>query len=454
MQSNPIQQRIELICEKWEDAKIYKDARIVRIKCQADEEEMVDTFYTYMIGVDTPISDIAFHFESPCMDVKQFGILLLKELEEIMEIWNKSVKDERIDYVPVHWQPDYSLQKDKNPAAMFVDNFNMLAKELNLPEGLFAVAIFKGALRNKNLVSWLQEAIKLRISAKVKFLIHDTLTDLRFANIASSSPQTIVTIPLNLNMAKAMEQVAAMGDPKDPATSYRQIFMKMINAMGAQKESEAEKWGQECIAIATSNLSKDPYWIMQIVVVNIALGNDKIRYKKKKETLEYANKAVETSIASKEYFENDVASGLLAQSLMFRGTVFFTQGNGNDAYSDFNTAFETYLKQGNILLAIEASRMAGQSAFKASQKPKGIKILAEGARLAKNCDPETARGSTYFGLLELLLQTDYMNFISPQELDGIARNIYGPDWRNIVINWKKVPDKNGLPQREQEPVNA
>lgn len=454
MQSNPIQQRIDLICEKWEDAKIYKDARIVRIVCQADEEEMVDTFYTYMIGTDTPIADIAFHFEASCGDLKQFGTLLLTELEEIMDIWNNSQKDDRIDYVPVNWKPNDSLQKDKNTAAMFVDNFNRLAKELKLPEGLFAVAIFKGALKDKNFIAWLQDAVKLRISPKVKFLIHDTVTDPRFAGVASALPPTMAAIPLNLNMPKAMEQVAAMGDPKDPGTTYRMVFMKMINAMGAQDESEAEKYGRECITMATENLSKDPYWIMQVVVVNIALGNDKIRYKKKKETLDFADKAVEAATASKEYFENSVTASMLSQGLMFRATVLFMHGNWNEAYSDFSTAFKIYYKGGNISLAIEASRMAGQSAFKASQQTKGIKILVEGARLGKNIDPEIARGSTYLGLLELLLQSNYMSFISPRELDEIARRIYGPDWRNAVVDWKKIPEKNALQQQEPEPATA
>ena len=73
MQSNPIQQRILLMCEKWEDAKKNTEARIINIRCQPDEDDMVDTFYAYMIGVDSPVTDIAFHFDSSCSDIKQFS---------------------------------------------------------------------------------------------------------------------------------------------------------------------------------------------------------------------------------------------------------------------------------------------------------------------------------------------------------------------------------------------
>lgn len=450
MQSNPIQQRIELICEKWEDAKKQKEARIVCIQCQSDELDMVDTFYTYMIGADTPIFDIAFHFDSRCYDSKDFSIALLKELEEVTDIWNNSVKDNRIDYVPVHWKPDYTLQNDKNPAALFVANFNKLAKELNLPEDLFAVAVFKGATMDKRFVSWLRSVAELHISTKVKFLIHEVVTYPQFESINIRFPSIKATIPLNLNMPKVMEQVAAMGDPNDPGISYRRTFMKMMNAMGANKESEAEKCGLECIAIATENLSKDPYWIMQVVVVNIALGNDKIRYRKKNETIAYANKAMETAIAAQAYFENDAGSGLVSQALMFRASVFFMQSAWSKAYADFSTAFELFPKQGNVPLAIEASRMAGQCAFKEGQKTKGIEILANGVRLGKSMDPDTVRGSTYSGLLNLLLQTDYHNSITPDEVHEIAQNVYGPDWIKAVRNWNKLSNEGVVQPQETE----
>ncbi|HEX5150765.1 MAG TPA: hypothetical protein VFW07_04925 [Parafilimonas sp.] len=452
MQSNPIQQRIELIGEKWEEAKANKDARIIRIKCQADEEEMVDTFYTYMIGTDTPVLDIAFHFDSACNNLNLFSTSLLKELEEVIYIWNNSRKSGNIDYVPVNWAPDYTLQKDKNPATLFVSNFNSLAKKLDLEDGLFTVAIFKRAIYDKDFIVWLQHAIKANISPAVKFLIHDTIAKPFFQKLSIELPLTISTIPLNLNMSKAMEQIASMGDPKDPATGYRREFMKMMNAMSANDENEAEKCGQKCIDIATQNLSKDPYWILQVVVVYNALGNDKIKHKKKPEALAFAHKAVETAIASKTYFDNEVPDVLMAQTLMFRGTVFFIQGDNGNAFSDFNIAFDAYKKQGNMPLAIEACRMAGKTALKNGQKINGIKVLTEGIRFGKNMDQDMVRASTYAGLFELLLQTNYNSFISTEELHGIARHAYGENWSSVINTWQKAPDVSAIKQKEIEAV--
>jgi len=455
MQSNPIQQRIDLICEKWEDAKKKKDARVVNIRCQPDEDEMVDVFYTYMIGVDSPITDIAFHFDSDCNDPRQYSTLMLDELKETMHIWNNFEKDERIEFVPVDWKPDRTLKADKNPAAMFVQNFNALAKAMNLPEGIFAVAVLKKTGNKKNFISWLKDAIEAGISKEVKFLLHDrfdipTMDEI----ILSAQGPYFVTIPLNLNMPKAMEQVAAMGDPNDPATGYRLAFMKMMNEMTAGNESKAEKAAQECIKIATNTLAKDPFWITQIVVIYTALANDKIRYKKETETLEYANKALATAKESQAFFENNVTAVLVSQTTMFRGTVYFTQGKKYEAYADFKLAFDSYKEQGNLTMAIEAARMAGESAVKFPHNEEAIQVLATAARFGENLEPKMAAATTYPGAIDILLQTNHAPYISIDELNRIVGGLFGDDWVTKVKNWKQVPDVQALKKKEREAAEA
>jgi len=126
MQSNPIQQRIESIGEHWEDAKKFKQARIVRLQCQPDEHDMIDTFYMYMIGMDTPILDISFHFDSRCIDASVYSKDLLNELNELITIWNNSEKEKGIVYVPIDWKPNFAVVDKRNPALLFVANFNRI----------------------------------------------------------------------------------------------------------------------------------------------------------------------------------------------------------------------------------------------------------------------------------------------------------------------------------------
>lgn len=444
MQSNPIQQRIEIIAEKWEEAKTQPEARIVCLRCLPDELEMADTFYTYLIAADTPVYDIGFHFDSRCLDAHNFSEALLAELAEVLEIWNQSTKDERIDYVPVNWQPEKPEQPDRNAATLFVENFNRLADGLALPDGFFAVAVFKNASLDKYFPAWLRQAAEAGIGNKVKFLVHELITEPRHQALERKYPELFAAVPLALNMPQAMEQIAAMGDPSDPATPYRQRFMQMINAMGAGKEEEAEKRGEDCLALATENIAKDPYWVMQVVVVNIALGNDKIRYKKKKETLRYADRAVEAATGATAFLDPKSAGALLSQALMFRGTAHYTQAHWKEGYEDFKTAFDLCVQQGGLPLAIEAGRMGGHCAVKSGQKKAGIELWAAGARLGQSLDAETARASTYGHLLKSLLAADYREQITTEELHGLAQKVYGEEWVNSVRGSAKLPDETAL----------
>lgn len=449
MPSNPIQQRIDMMAEKWEDIKQKKDARIIHIRCQPDEDDMVDTFYTYMVGTDSPVNDIAFHFETPCTDLKNFGNQLLNELDQYIYIWDNTEKPAGTPFVKVNWYSNRNLSPDNT--ALFIANFNALAEKLDLPDGVCLVAIIKKTVEVKNLITWIKSALDAGPSAKVRILLCDRF-DRPFMDELLHSPYAtrIATLPVNLDMPKAMEQLAAMGDPNDPATEYRQCFVKMMNAMAAGEESKAELRGQDCLSLAMKNLSRDPYWITQVVMVYIALANDKIRYKDKQKVTEYANKAVETAEASKNYFGNDLAAHLLAQALMFRGTVCFIHHKYPEAYTDYRKAFDFYESLGLVALAIEASRMCGESAVKINQKEEAAKVLAQGARMAKKMEPMAVIASTHAGILELLLRIKHDPAISMEEMDEIARPVYGEEWIQAVSNWKKVPNKEQLKKMETQ----
>jgi len=52
------------------------------IRCKRDEQDIVDTFFTYMIATDTDIMDIAFHFDAMYTNDEEYTKSLLEELKE------------------------------------------------------------------------------------------------------------------------------------------------------------------------------------------------------------------------------------------------------------------------------------------------------------------------------------------------------------------------------------
>ena len=299
MASNPIEQRIEQIVYEWDISKTDSQARVVRIFSQRDEQDIVDTFFTYMIATDTDIMDIAFHFDAMYTNDEEYTKSLLEELKETITIWNTSQKEEEQDeFEKIDWEVDYNIGKEMGWAGVFTANFNKLAEALHLLEGNYTVAILKNTNKSKNFIQWLFKCLDYGISEKVRFLVTDTVNRPVFDSLSREGKQKVYTIFLNLNMPLAMQQITSMLPPDEPSTKYRKAFISMTTAIEEEKENEAEKYGEICITEAQNLLSKDPYWLTQLVIVYTILSNDKMRYKKDKEVLEYADKAVATAIIS------------------------------------------------------------------------------------------------------------------------------------------------------------
>lgn len=57
--TNPIEQRIELLADKWTEATYRQAGCIIRILAKPEEEEMVNSFFEYMLTLDSFVDEIA-----------------------------------------------------------------------------------------------------------------------------------------------------------------------------------------------------------------------------------------------------------------------------------------------------------------------------------------------------------------------------------------------------------
>lgn len=439
-QSNPIEQRIRRLAATWEKEKYAKECKVLRLLATTEEDfDMVKVFYQYMIGVNTPVYDIAFHFETVCENVREYSQYLLDELREIIESWNMAEKETEED--PIEWQVDLSVASKENPAALFVHNFNQLARALDLDDEYFTVAIFTPEFFTPEFVQWLDLAIKAGISDRVRWIIADTAEDTFFDKISSKYSPTIRNLPVYFNMPAAMEQIAAMGSPDNPATAYRVWLMRLVNAMKSRKETDADKAGKKCIQIANDSIAKDAYWCSQEVAVLLMLGNDKMSYRKYDAALQYADEAIRSiNEKGRVYLDEKVCNSLLALSSMFRGTLLYLQKKSEASFTDYKTAGNLYEEEGNMPLAIEAYRMAGKAGLRAGMKKEAINVLAHAALLGRQIDAPTAHATTYPGVLQLLLEESYERAVSYETLNGIASHLFGENWSTIIKKWGKIPD--------------
>jgi len=440
-ESNPVQQRIEALADKWKEAIEVRKGRIIRLHCNKDELDMVDAFLWYMLGLDSLIDDIAFIIDPFFSGKEAYSRELLAMLEETIREWNETEKKPGIEYIPVDWKPDYSITDSGNPALPFVSNFNELALTLDLEDGRYTVAILPvpHAGMEKEIAAWMESALQAGIAPNVRFLIVDTMENPFYAKLNSRYPEEIVTIVPDFDMSNMMKQVAAMGDPTDPSTPYRISFMNMMEEMKKNNEKKVIREGENCIRIASENAHNNPHWLVQIVVVNIALSNEQLKYKNYRKALQRSDKAVEAAETLPEIMQGGTGMAVVAQARMSRGSVHCFFKKWKEAISDFAVAGEAYNEARNPILALEAYRMAG-FCCKRSWENDPLPYLLKGLRLVPRADKLAMQSGTLPILLKQLLEENYKEEITYEEINEIVSPVLGENWPETVKNILKAPD--------------
>ncbi len=437
-ESNPIQQRMDWLMEKWELAASIPETKLVRMHAAENEKDMVSTFYTYLLGVDTGNHDVPIVFETIYHDDEQYTKALLQELETLLDIWNNAKKDDlNIQIEPVNWQPDYALYNEDNPAYLFIENMNRLAAHLQLPAGVYLVlALRVSFVSAKSFNRWLRFALENEFSPHLKILIDDTESMPLYETICREKPDEVVVIYPELDMDNAMQQVAAMGKPDDPAVLYRQAFMQLMQAI--EKRKDASIPADRCIEIAVSNLEKSPFWIGQVIAVYAALANDQVGYKNFSKAIEYATEGVSAAEQSRRLVNDEyIYRKLMGQALMLRASLLAVARKWQAAVSDFTTAASYYTYTNDIVLAMEAWRMTGYCNRKYGDDNAAALALVKALEISKELPPHIIKVTTFPGVIELLMEISSQQHISRDEIEEAAENVYGRDWLKELMHWKQ-----------------
>lgn len=438
--SNPIQQRMELLAEKWEAVVAAPGVHIVRIHAEEEEKDMVDTFCTYLLGIDTPNRDIPVIFESIYHDDDQYSHALVEELQELVNLWNNANKDAvTVKTEPILWEADYTLTQKDNPAFLFVENMNRLTKYLSLDKGVYLVGILKVSfIEAFRFNHWLEFALKAGMNDGFKLLIYDTAANPFYHKIADKYPVEISTLQPELDMNTAMQQVAAMGNPNDPAVQYRQAFIRLMQAIEKRKEKEALQSAEDCIAIANNNLEKNSYWIGQIIAVYAALANDQVGYKNYKKAIHFSNEGVMAAEKSAQLIKDEfISRKFLGQAIMLRASLYTVNKNWEQAVTDFETAASHYIYTNDTILAMEACRMAAYCNQKYGDKNAANKWLAKAIEYSRQIPAHIIKVTTFAGILEMLIDINNEQYVTREEVESVAEEVYGKEWMKEILNWKK-----------------
>ncbi|MDR3095432.1 MAG: hypothetical protein LBU62_12480 [Bacteroidales bacterium] len=444
IQTNPVQQRMEYLADMWNDLPIA-EYKIICAEIDGQDIEMMNAFHWYMLGTDTPIEDLAIIFESEFADPDTYSLSLVRELEGVVNLWNEAEMPKGIDKIPIEWKPDYSIL-DKNKALLFVDNLNRLAEEFPLRENQYVVAnlLMPHINMQSYIRSWIRKLLDLDLSPNIKILLTEVKKDKTYDELLLLYPKDIYLWKPDIDTANVICQTASMGDPLDSGTDYRSCFARLMKTIGEQNYKKTLDEGEKCIKIAADNITKDPYWIAQVVTVYVALSNEDYRFGKEKDAFLRADKAITTGKLMPDIVGNELGCSVVAQAQLNKASLFCFGKQWKDAYPLFKDAADNLVKSNVFISALESYRMAGFCADKTGYLSDALDNLYKGYRISENIENETLQRSTFPFLIYQLKNLDYKIYISEQELNERAKEVLGDNWEEIIRSLRKRPDLDNL----------
>lgn len=433
MQTNPIQQRIEHFEEDWNSSYIVLDKKLFVIRSTEADWEMTEAFFDYMLGIDNDIEDIAIQFHSPFNTVATYSKELIEELQHTIYLWNNSDKQEGIEDFTIDWQPVTVTGDDKQDSKYFVENMNRFCTSLDLEEDQKLVLIlFFNSTQDEAINKWLFGILPLNFHPKLCILLADTYEHPRFEVQLTTFSGKSKLIQANFDLPKAMEQIAAMGDPGAPETRYRFHFMKMANAVAKRENKVVQEQARICLQIAEAQALINAYWYPQIMAVYFTLSNHEIGNKDFKKALTHAEKSLEAIVTATGKLTDEIVFRHIGQAYMLIGSLRQQQKDYYAATKEFQEADKYYERCDDYILQIEALRMVAYCAKKNSDPESRKTALIKGFLLGEKINQAMAEASSYALLVKDFFKIDYEKQVSWEQIDAILIPHFGTNWNEVI----------------------
>ena len=439
-ENNPIQERVNLLLQKWTLAINSPGVKLVRIHAAHDERDIVDAFFEYMLALDTEQEDFVMVLEEPFSTHQDYARHLLEEIEEEINLWNEAEIPETVPFEKIEWKPDYTLGDDKNVTSLLVRNLNNFANYL-VPEKdtKVSIVIRMPQVGRHDATRWFNDLLKVKTESHLVFGTSDAETNAVFSKVADQNPQKVTTIKPNLDMDEAVEQLTALGEPNSPETPYRTHLAKLMHAVKNRKKKEVQTHGKECLTIATEELNKDVNWLSQIVTVYTILYNDQVGYKNYDRAIYFASKAVEAALLTEGLIDPEMSKRLVGQSHIGRGSLYTLQRKWETALIDFKIAAEAYSSCSDYVMLSESLRLCGWACEKTGANQEASKHYIRGYELVHKLSPELVKGSTFpYILKKLVNSSERLKVISDAQMDEDLTPIFGEHWRAEVADYGKI----------------
>lgn len=426
--SNPIEQRLHKLTEQWRLFVGSEEGRVCRWHVQADERQMIETFYRVETEESGNTSDLFLKFTSPFEDSLSYYHGLREELISFIEKDRESLQAEGII---INW-PEGNVAEHIVPAESFLFDLSSFADALGdlLGEGFLVAYLSPQDLTDvSQWEAWLMEVVKAGVPRKLKLMVIDTVDYPCFNALSEKYPEAVITIQPELNMSSALQQIAAKGNPRLPDVKFRKAFVGLTQAVAKGNLTALNRMSRRAMDIA--QLNKWPHLEVATLMTVAGAYLGKRQYDQAMAMYRQAEQVVGRSYPSSDKLGANLAS-----------KVAFAQGSTLIAAKDFKKAallFEntvaTAERSDDRFFQMEAWRLAGYCHEQDKDLEKAWKCHNQALSAAERLDGPMQKGATvpFIGQALLRLVPRFGKRDDELAIRQKLQRLVGTNWESKLI---------------------
>ncbi len=415
--NNAIIRRLGQLAKQWDEFSSAPDLKAGIWSVVKDEFEMIEAFYEVEKTEEGKTKDIILKFSTPYSSHAQYTKSLIQEFNRILV-----ESEEQLESAGLHlldWKP---IKANNYHPGVFVKNLEAFQKFLDIDGNVVA---YLSPERNNNIAAWVDWLIKLSmISAeKVKIMLVQSEEHPVFESLFSKESKSFYKLIPNLHMQAAMTELAAQGNPSDPGTQFRQLYVAMMQAAG-----EGDLKATKSLANRALILTRRHVMIFMEATVHLVLGGVYLTNKKAKEALSSYDTAIK--VLENEKTDPKLAKQQMVMAYLSKGMALFVNKAYDLASSVYEKAALLAKQVENNFLAMDAWRMAGVCHAKASHSKDAKDCYGRAVKVGMQLEENDRRQTTMpSAAMELFLLETPKGRI---ELNELMNSAIGKDWQELA----------------------
>jgi len=424
-QKNAIEQRLDELTDIWNEFAQKPEVNTLRWLIVPDEARMIDLFLEVQNEETSDIPDLFIRFEKPFHDPLQYGFSLRDELNAKYEEIREAIGQEGL-------AADWTCPPPKSgDIRTFIECCGSFCEYYaGLMEFLVVVLAPGDVAEVAAWEQWLLNIVSAELPPQMKIMVIDTVDAPALERLAEEAPDRVESVPPELDMPGAMEELVRDAPGNGPGFTFRRMFVTLTNAAAAGDLKKSQRAADSALAIAVKEK-----WHQMQVVIHMALGGALVGAGKNDDALDTYRRA-EQAAHEAEAEDDPAGPKLVLQSKMAQAGALIGLSRHGDAALLYENAAVMAESQEDPLMALENWRMAAYCHKETKDFDKSWICGSSALSAADQMEADMRANSTLpyvgQGLLRIAEggnDTGRIEFVTRR-----MEELIGPDWQDAVIN--------------------